>query len=95
MWKNFYHKDLGCVFKGFSDFKIQSIILVCDNESPLVVSVFDHMDSSLPGSSLHGIPQGRRVGSRSLLQRIFPTQGLKPGLLHFRQFLQINKIIFS
>ena len=28
-----------------------------------------------------------RVGSHSLLQRIFPTQGLKPGLLHCRQIL--------
>ena len=28
-----------------------------------------------------------RVGSRSLLQGIFPTQGLNPGLLHCRQIL--------
>ena len=27
------------------------------------------------------------VGSLSLLQGIFPTQGLNPGLLHCRQFL--------
>ena len=27
------------------------------------------------------------VGSHSLLQRIFPTQGLNPGLLHCRQIL--------
>ena len=27
------------------------------------------------------------VGSRSLLQGIFPTQGLNPGVLHCRQIL--------
>ena len=48
------------------------------------------MDYSLPGSSVHGILQAKQntgVGSRSLLQRIFPTQGLNPGLLHCRQIL--------
>ena len=28
-----------------------------------------------------------RVGSRSLLQGIFPIQGLNPGLLHYRHIL--------
>ena len=28
-----------------------------------------------------------RVGCHSLLQRVFPTRGLNPGLLHFRQIL--------
>ena len=31
--------------------------------------------------------QNTRVGSRSLLQGIFPTQGSNPGLLHCRQIL--------
>ena len=31
--------------------------------------------------------QNTGVGSLSLLQGIFPTQGLKPGLLYFRQIL--------
>ena len=31
--------------------------------------------------------ENTRVGSLSLLQRIFPTQGLIPGLLHFMQIL--------
>ena len=31
--------------------------------------------------------QNTGVGSRSLLQGIFPTQGLNPGLLHSRQIL--------
>ena len=45
------------------------------------------MNCSLPGSSVHGILQNTGVRSHSLLQRIFPTQGLKPGLLYCRQIL--------
>ena len=42
------------------------------------------MGFSLPGSSVHGIFQARipGVGSRSLPQRISPTQGSNPGLPH-------------
>ena len=43
------------------------------------------MDYSLPGSSVHGKNTG--VGSHSLLQEIFPTQGSNPGLLHRRWIL--------
>ena len=45
-------------------------------------------DYSLPGSSVHGI-SGRNtgVGSHSLLQGIFQTQGSNPDLLHCRQSL--------
>ena len=51
--------------------------------------------------------QNTGVGSLSLLQGIFPTQGLNPGLLHFRQILyqlshkgplllfSISKLLFS
>ena len=36
--------------------------------------------------------QNTRVGSLSLLQRIFPTQGSNPGFLHFRLILyQLNR----
>ena len=47
------------------------------------------MDCSLLGSSVHGIVQERipGVGSHSLLQGIFPTLGLSPGLLPCRQIL--------
>ena len=44
----------------------------------------DPMNYSLPGSSVHGILQ---TGSHSLLQGIFPTQGLNQGLLHCSQIL--------
>ena len=38
--------------------------------------------------TVHGIPgQSTGVGSLSLLQGIFPTQGLNSGLLHCRQIL--------
>ena len=92
------------------------------------LTLWDSMDCSLPGSSVHGIfqarvlewvaipfsrgsfrprdwtqvsciagdslpadpagkPKNTGVGSLSLLHRIFPTQGSKPGLPHWRQIL--------
>ena len=47
------------------------------------------MDSSLPGSSVHGDSPGKNtgVGCHALLQGIFPTQGWNSGLLHCRQIL--------
>ena len=49
----------------------------------------DLMDLSLPGFSIHGDSPGKNsgVGCHALLQGIFPTQGLNPGLLHCRQIL--------
>ena len=43
------------------------------------------MDCSLPGSSLHGILQARILEWK--IQGIFLTQGLNPGLLHYRKIL--------
>ena len=45
------------------------------------MTLCDPMDCSLPGSSVHG------VGCHFLIQGIFPSQGLNPGLLHYRQVL--------
>ena len=47
------------------------------------------MDYSPPGSSVHGDSLGKntRVGCHALLQEIFPTQGLNPGLPHCRRIL--------
>ena len=47
------------------------------------------MDCSPPGSSVHGHSPGKNigVGCYALLQGIFPTQGLNPGLLHGRKIL--------
>ena len=47
------------------------------------VFLCDPVDCSPPGSSVHGIFPGKDIGVRchSLLQGIFPTQGLNPRLL--------------
>ena len=47
------------------------------------------MDCSPPGSSVHGDSPGKNTGvdCHSLLQGIFPTQGLNLGLQHRRQIL--------
>ena len=52
-------------------------------------TLWDPMDCSLPGSSVHGDFPGKNsgVGCHALLQGIFPTQGLNPGLPHCRQIL--------
>ena len=49
----------------------------------------NHLDCSPPGSSVHGDSPGKNtgMGCYALLQGIFPTQGLNPGLLHCRQIL--------
>ena len=49
------------------------------------------MDCTLPGSSVHWDSPGKNtgVGCHTLLQGIFPTQELNPGLLHCRQFSAI------
>ena len=46
-------------------------------------------DCSPPSSSVHGDSPGKStgLGCCALLQGIFPTQGLNPGLLHFGQML--------
>ena len=54
-------------------------------------TLWDPTDYSPPGSSVHAriLCPGKNtgVGSHSLLQRIFPTQGSNPGPLHCRQIL--------
>ena len=49
----------------------------------------DPMDCSPPDSSVHGDSSGKntRVGGHAILQGIFPTQELNPGLPHYRWFL--------
>ena len=55
----------------------------------LCPTLWDPIDCSLPGCSVHGDSPGKNtgVGSLSLLQEIFPTQGWNPRLLHCRQIL--------
>ena len=53
------------------------------------LTLCDPMNCSPPGSSVHGDSPGKntRVGCHVLLQEIFPSQGLNPGLLNCRQIL--------
>ena len=57
--------------------------------SQLCPTLFDPMDYSLPGSSIHGNSPGKNtgVGCHTLLQGFFRTQGLNLGFLHCRQIL--------
>ena len=57
--------------------------------SQLCPTLWDPMDCSPPGPSIHEYFAGKntRVGCHSLLQGIFPTQGSNPSLLHCRQIL--------
>ena len=53
------------------------------------LTLWNPMDCSPPGSSAHGDSPGQNTGAGSpfLLQGIFPTQGLNPGLPNFRRIL--------
>ena len=55
----------------------------------LCLTLCNLVDCSPPGSSVHGESPGKNtgVGCHALLQGIFPTQGLKPGLLQCRWIL--------
>ena len=57
--------------------------------APSCPTLCNPVDCSLPGSSVIGDYPGKntRVGRHALLQGIFPTQGLKPGLPHYRWIL--------
>ena len=55
----------------------------------LCLTLWDSMDCSPPGSSVHGDSPGKNigVGCHAFLQGIFPTQGWNPGLPHCREIL--------
>ena len=55
----------------------------------LCPTVCDPMNCDPPGSSVHGDSAGKNTGvdCHALLQGIFPTQGLNPGLPYCRQIL--------
>ena len=62
----------------------------CAMLSHSVVSDCNPMDCSPPGSSVLGDSSSKNTGvdcCNALLQGIFPTQGLNPGVLHCRQIL--------
>ena len=66
-----HYQPLGCLVA-------QSCLTLCNP-----------MECSLPGSSVHGDSpsQNTGVGCHALLQAIFPSQELNPGLPHCRQIL--------
>ena len=80
---NFY-----CIAEWFSN---TYAVLCLVAQSCLTLS--DPMDCSLPGSSVPGDSPGKNTGvdCHALLQGIFPTQGLNPGLSHCRQILYCVK----
>ena len=55
----------------------------------LCLTLWDPMDCSPPGSSVHGILQARTLEwvAMPFSRGIFPTQGLNPGLPHCRWIL--------
>ena len=55
----------------------------------LCPTLWDPIDCNPPGSSVHGNSPGKNTGvsSHALLQGIFPIQGSKPGLPHWRWIL--------
>ena len=72
--------------------KTDSYTTMCkiDNQSyPVCEShvVYDSLQPHGLYSPWYSPVQNTGMGSLSLLQRIFPTPGLNPGLLHFRQIL--------
>ena len=85
--------------------KVMSLLLNMLSRLVITSLLWDPVDCSPPGSSVHGILQARLlewvgsvapwdspgkptgVGCYFLLQGIFPTQGLNPGLPHCRQTL--------
>ena len=69
--------------KGTSRLEYQKVKVLVAQSCPTL----DPIDCSPPGSSDCGIFQAKRVGSHSLFQGIFLTQGLNPGLLHCRRIL--------
>ena len=73
------------------DFKRHFCLLIKESKESEVAQLCptrgDPMDCSLPGSFCSWDFPGKNtgVGCHSLLQGIFPTQGLNPGHLHCRQ----------
>ena len=64
------------------------VFVVCLVAQPCLM-LFDPMDCSLLGSSIHGASPGKNtgVGCYALLQGIFSIQGLNPGFLYCRWIL--------
>ena len=87
---NFKRETAGLLIPGHSE----TVDIVNDYQVLCLVAqscltLCNPRDCSPPGSSVHGDSPGKNigVGCHALLQRIFPTQGSNPGLLHCRWIL--------
>ena len=68
---------------SYSLWNLTLCVCVCVKSLQSCLTLCNPMDCSPPGSSIHGDSPGKNtgVGCHSLLQGIFPTQGLNPYLL--------------
>ena len=87
-WKIPWTEEPGGVAKSrtrLSDFCVCVLCFVTQSRPNLC----DPMDCRPPGTSVHGDSPGKNtgVGCHTLLQGIFPTQGLNPGLPQCRRIL--------
>ena len=80
--------DLQCCvnFRYTAKWFSYAVLCIVTQLSPILC---DPMDCSLPGSSVHRDSPGQNTeaGCHALLQGIFPTQGMNPGLLLCRWIL--------
>ena len=84
MKTNFWEEE---VFPLLAQYSLFCVVLCLVAQSRLTLC--DPMDSNPPSFSVHGDFPGKniRVSLHALLQVIFPTQILNPGLQHCRQIL--------
>ena len=70
---------------------VNTVLVLC-SVAQSCLTLWDPMDCSLLGSSVHGVSPGKNsgVGCYALLQEIFSTQGSKPGLHHRRILYQLS-----
>ena len=83
--KNTFYTSVSPSMSGSILFKSYVLWLVAQS----CLTLWDPVDCSQSGSSVHGDSPGKNtgVGYHALLQGIFPTQGLNPGLPHCRWIL--------
>ena len=79
----------GCAATPFIFSPEHAFLTVLCSVTQSCPTVCNPIDCSLPGSSAHGDFPGKStgVGCHALLQGIFPTQGLNPGLPQCRWIL--------
>ena len=82
LFANIFSQSISCLFIVFIvSFGVQKLV------SLIVEVVFDSLQPHRLYSQWNSPGQNTGVGSRSLLQGIFPTQGSNPGLTHCRRVL--------